>query len=257
MAVRTRAQLATDFADNTAGNISPALLRGLVDSIALRAEQPLARADAPPYSPTLFGGVNYDQEFSQQAALGGTELGSPATPTALVDGSLRVVSGNLTTADFKGREFLCPPSTPFKLTVRMRRQHDTLLYGCAQVMLRAGTSGAGTMAGMTVYKTVANYFDAKAASFVYTTLTNRSATRNLDTAFMLVPFDYVRILYDGTNVSYQTSFSGLDDDWVTFYGPEVAATVLGAAPGRFVLGLDKFQTTGAMKCYFDYARFSA
>jgi hypothetical protein len=256
MAPRTRAQLLADFADNTVGAVTPANLRGLVDSISVRTETDRGRVDVPPYAPTLFGGVNYDQEFATQTVLGGTELGSPATPTALVDGAMRVVSGQLATADFKGREFLCPPSAAFKLTVKVRRNILPTLYNIAQVMLRAGTSGAGTMAGVALYRTTGNWTSSVFASFVYTTLTNRSATRNLDTAITFWPEVYVRIIYDGTNLTYYVSPDGNDDNFALVQASEVAATVLGAAPGRVVLGIDEFSTTATSKAYFEWARFT-
>ena len=138
----------------------------------------------------------------------------------------------------------------------MRVPLATTVYHTQNVMLRAGTSGSGTMAGISRYRSAGAWTAAAMNLPVYSSPTSRTAVRNDGTVFPALPYFWARLVYDGTNITYQVSDTGHDKNFFTFGGPESAAGVIGGAPGRFALTMDNFGGSTPVPGFFEYARFT-
>jgi hypothetical protein len=204
--------------------------------------------DTPPASPVLFSGVSYDKEFASLGAHGGTVVGSPANAPVIVDGALKIFSGTSGSADTKGVEWPCPAGA-FTLTGKFRRKISGSTYGAFGPILRVGSSGdtaftacwSALNSGLTGLNIEIDDYNAQA---------NRGAAgfgNNLNEA-LLLPY-YMKLFYDGTNLTYSFSFTGQPDSFLAW------AVRASGAYGRFGFYIDNFGGTQNVG-YCEWIRFS-
>lgn len=214
---------------------------------------PANHPDIPPASPTLFSGVAYDIEFATVGSVGGTIVGSPATSPSIVDGALRVVGGTAgAVADLKGNEWVCP-SGNFTMTAKIRRKAFNGTFWVGGPFLRVGASGAGNIE-QAYSATNAAYTSLFLGCGRYTTPTARTG---ISTEFNIpvLPALYQRMVYNGTQVLHQFSFSGHPDSFQTVITDTLATALGGSAPGRFGIGMDTFGSTAGV-IYCEWIRFT-
>lgn len=210
--------------------------------------------DTPPGSPTLFGGVAYDKEFTILGAHGGTVVGSPATAPTIVAGLLKVFGGTSSTADLKGVEWACPPGGVFTMTAKVIRKIYGATYWVGGPFLRVGTSGSGNL--NLAYSAVGanQYVSGFIGSGRYTSPTARSSISS-EPGWPTWQAIYVRLVVNASNVLHQHSYSGHPTSFATTI-TETLATALGAAPGRFGFGMDTFNGSFAGEIYCQWIRFT-
>lgn len=211
--------------------------------------------DTPPASPTLFGGVAYDKEFESLGAHGGTVIGSPATAPSIIDGLLKVVGGTSTTADLKGVEWACPAGN-FTMTVKTIRKAFGATFWVGGPFLRANASGAGNLELAYTVATGNSFITGLSlGSGRYSALTTRTSISSEFSWPMFIPV-YQRVIYNGTSVIHQASYSGHPNSFVTFVTDSLATALGGAAPGRFGFGIDSFSASFVGEIYCQFIRFT-
>lgn len=212
--------------------------------------------DTPPSSPTLFSGVNYDQEFVRDAALaGGTIVGAPATSPSIVDRALRIVGGSAgVTPDMKGYEWACPAAS-FTMTAKLRRRIHTVGYWAFGPYLRVGASGAGQIASYWTVQTPGSATNGTIEYDIYTAPAARTSATNAPGNYPIWWPVYLQMRYDGANVIFAASTTGQLDSFVDFATiTRTAAFGAAVAPGRFGIGMDTFGTTPGVG-YCEWIRF--
>jgi hypothetical protein len=204
--------------------------------------------DTPPASPVLFAGVAYDKEFSVLGAHGGTVVGSPTNAPVIVDGALKIFSGTSGSPDIKGVEWPCPAGA-FTVTGKFRRRLSGNTYGAFGPVLRVGSSGdtAFTAFWSALFGA---YTSLNIEIDDYNTQTNRGAAGFGGNMYELLMHGYyMKMYYDGTNLTYSVSFTGHPDSFVVW------AVRGSGAYGRVGFFIDNFGGTQNVG-YCEWLRFT-
>lgn len=213
--------------------------------------------DTPPTSPTLFSGVSYDKEFQSltTGTIGGTTIGSPGTAPAIVDGLLKIVGGTSGSADLKGQEWTCP-SGNFTMTAKLIRKAFASTFWVGGIFLRAGASGAGNIELGYSVVTGSNYTGSMSLGCGrYTALTTRTGISS-EFGWPVLGVIYQRLVYNGTQVLMQASYTGHPGSFVTLVTDTLSTALGGSAPGRFGVGMDSFSASFAGEIYCQWIRFT-
>jgi hypothetical protein len=200
----------------------------------------------PPGSPSVD-----DHEFLTGDTIGGTTLGSPGTAPAIANNRLVITGGTTGSADMKAVAWTAP-STPYVVTARAQIKVAPNTFHVCSVFLRSSVSGV--MVTAEILRNAANFHDYYIGYCKYSALTTRGANAQIQTNN---DYAFLRVEYNGTNITVKVSTDGNEDNWHTSLTETVGTTFTGGnLPDQFGLGVDSINGSVAGIGFFDYVRIT-
>jgi hypothetical protein len=200
--------------------------------------------DKPPAAPSAI-----DDEFN--AALSGwTVVGAgSAAPTNTVAGGKLDMSVPGTGAAFNagGIERVLPAGA-FSLITRVT-QLGSSTYSIGGIHVRNATTNK--MLRWILFKNTVGYLDTYVGIHRYDSFTNRTAVVNEAVVNQIELF--LRITYDGVNISFDFSHNGVT--WIRHYTETIATQFGVSLPDRVGLSIDPFNAGTAGRMAFDFFRY--